>query len=141
MELAAGIERARGLVYLIRGSLFGRAPTCTVHSATYPDTLEEEYLQEIPPMETNKILAELRSERDRVDEAIAAVEALRSTGTPAARRGRPPKSASAPSVAQPTSKMTRGGRRVISVEGRKRIAEAARKRWAAQKKKANVKKA
>lgn len=85
-------------------------------------------------METRSILAELRAERDRVDKAIAALEALEGASAPAttARRGRPPKSASAPTVAQP--KPARDGRRVISQEGRKRIAEAARRRWAKQKK-------
>lgn len=42
-------------------------------------------------MDTNRILAELREERDRIDQAIAALEALNSTGRQ--RVGRPPRAA------------------------------------------------
>jgi len=39
-------------------------------------------------MDTNRILAELRAERDRIDRAISALEAVDSTGH--RRAGRPP---------------------------------------------------
>ena len=62
------------------------------------------------------ILAELKSERDRIDRAIAAVEAVNSTGHP--RAGRPPRAAAIP---------RRRGR--MSAAGRARIAAAQRARW------------
>jgi hypothetical protein len=68
-------------------------------------------------MDTAQIIAELRSERDRLDQAIAALEGL--AGAP----GRAV--ATMPSVAKPAA-----GRRRISAAGRKRIAEAAKRRWA-----------
>ena len=60
----------------------------------------------------NAILAAFKRERDRLDQAIAALEG---TGT----RGR---------------KLGRRGPRKISAEGRRRISEAMKKRWAAKKK-------
>ena len=65
-------------------------------------------------MDTNRILRELRAERDRIDRAIAAVEGLGSTG----RRtvGRPPRA------------MRK--RRTFSAATRARMAAAQRARWA-----------
>ena len=80
-------------------------------------------------MDTNQILADLRAERDHLDQAITAFELLDSTGSPAARRGRPPAV-----VAQLAPTQARGGHRHISAAGRRRIAEAARKMWARRKK-------
>lgn len=80
-------------------------------------------------MDTNKILVDLRAERDRIDHAISAIEGLQSTGDHAGRQAR--SSASALPTSAP-----RTGRRRISAEGRKRIAEAARKMWAKRRKKA-----
>lgn len=71
-------------------------------------------------MNTNQILSDLRSERDLLNQVITALEALGSTGVTAARRGRPPATAT-----QPTP-----GHRTMSAAGRKRISEAAKKRWA-----------
>ena len=71
-------------------------------------------------MDINRILAELRAERDRIDQAISALEAVKSTGGP--RVGRPPKGA---------RKMRRRGR--MSAAGRARIAAAQRARWAKAK--------
>lgn len=79
-------------------------------------------------MDSTSILAELRAERDRIDQAIAAIEGLNSTGNHTARRGRPPAI-----TAQAAPKQARVGRR-ISAAGRKRIAEAARAMWARRKK-------
>jgi hypothetical protein len=79
-------------------------------------------------MDTFRILADLRSERERIDRAISALESL--DGTPAqtatARRGRP-----AANADQPTAKS--GGRRRISAAGRARIAAAAKAMWARRK--------
>jgi len=74
-------------------------------------------------MDTNGILVELRAERDRIDQAISAIEAVNSTGR---RRGRPPGSTSAPKKHR---------RRRMSAAGRKQISQAAKQRWAAWRKK------
>jgi hypothetical protein len=77
------------------------------------------------------IISDLEQQRRAIDQAL---EALRQVGgQPAKRRGRPPgtKNSSEPK--------RRGGKRYISPEGKKRIADAARRRWAeirAAKKKA-----
>jgi hypothetical protein len=70
-------------------------------------------------MDTSKILSELRTERDRIIQALAALEAL-DTNTFAG--GRP-----AVTPARPGAK--KSGRH-ISPAGRARIAAAARARWA-----------
>ena len=64
-------------------------------------------------MNTQDIVAELRSQRARLDSAIAALEG--SVGA-VARRGRPAKAGNC--------------RRVMSAAARKRISEAMKKRWA-----------
>lgn len=75
-------------------------------------------------MDTRKILSELRAERDRIDKAIAALEALDTIAAPAARTSKPgPKPR---------------GRRQMSAEGRRRISEMMKKRWAERKKKARA---
>lgn len=74
-------------------------------------------------MDIRKIVSELRSERTRLDRAIAALEGL---SEPARRRGRPPKSKTA--APAPSKK-----RRTMSAAARKRIAAAMRKRWATWK--------
>jgi hypothetical protein len=71
-------------------------------------------------MDTRTILADLKAELNRLNQAIAALESLDGTApaiTPAA-------------IAAPK----RGGRRRMSAAGRKRISEAAKKRWAARRK-------
>jgi hypothetical protein len=74
-------------------------------------------------MDTKKILADLYAEKKRIDTAIAALEALSpATNSPQAAKA-PAKTSSKPSTKK----------RVLSPEGRKRIAEAAKKRWAKQK--------
>lgn len=81
-------------------------------------------------MDFDALLAQLRTEREMLEEAIIALERLaRGSGK---RRGRPPKWLSehmvgAPPEAEPKKK------RVISEEARKRMAEAQRKRWAAKR--------
>jgi len=68
-------------------------------------------------METNRILGELRAERDRIDRAISALEAVNSTGR--RRVGRPPKAA---------RKVRRRGR--MSAATRKKLSRLLKQRWA-----------
>jgi len=70
-----------------------------------------------------QIIAELTTERDRLDRAIAALNGI--SAQP--RRGRPPKNKHI--AARPKR------RRRLSAEGRKRISEAAKRRWAKRRQK------
>jgi hypothetical protein len=70
-------------------------------------------------MNTTKILAELKAERSRLDQAINALSAIATTNGIAA---------------EPVRRGRRGGRRRLSADARRRISEAAKKRWAALKK-------
>ena len=81
-------------------------------------------------MNLENILAELRSERARMDHAISALEGL--VGPFAPRRGRPPKSQAAPAARQK--------RRAMSAAARNRISEAMKQRWAKWKGKSAPKK-
>jgi hypothetical protein len=84
-------------------------------------------------MNISRILTELQAERERIEKAIAAIQALeKESAAPSAARapGRPPAAKKAP-----------GRKRRLSAEGRKRIAEAARRRWAAVHKAAAAKSA
>jgi hypothetical protein len=77
-------------------------------------------------MDIMKMLAELRAEREAIEESILALERIaRGQGK---RRGRPPAwmTGATPS-AEPR-------KRTFSPEQRARMAEAQRKRWAAKKK-------
>ena len=67
-------------------------------------------------MDTTRILAELRTERDRIDQAISAIEAVNSSGR---RRGRPPKVA---------RKARRRGR--MSAAARRKLSRLLKQRWA-----------
>jgi len=77
-------------------------------------------------MDTNRILTDLRAERERIDQAISAVEALNgnAVGNAAVLQRR-----SARRVTQPTNGRA-GARPGISAAGRKRISEAVKKMWA-----------
>ena len=68
-------------------------------------------------MDTNRILADLRAERDRIDQAISALEAVNS----AARQGvgRPPRAAAIP---------RRRGR--MSAAARRKLSRLLKQRWA-----------
>lgn len=80
-------------------------------------------------MEINKIVADLKKERDRLVRAITAlVGAGAATG---AKRGRKPGRKAAT-----TKRKRRGG---ISREGRKRLSELMKKRWAERRKKGMTK--
>ena len=70
-------------------------------------------------MEIQTLVSELKAERDRIDQAIAALEGLSSSAP--ARRGRPPKAKRASAA---------GKARTMSPAARKRISEAMKKRWA-----------
>ena len=64
-------------------------------------------------MNVENLLSQLRSELNRIEQAIAALEALAGGGRP--QRGRPPKAK---------------GARHMSAAARKRISEAMKQRWA-----------
>lgn len=65
-------------------------------------------------MDTQQIISELESERDRLDQAISALR-----GSGAGRRG---------------GGMGRRGRRKLSAASKRRISEMMKKRWAERKK-------
>ena len=60
-------------------------------------------------MDTNRILAELRAERDRIERAIAAIERLNLTGRHSG--GRPPRAATIP---RGRARMSAAARRKLS---------------------------
>jgi hypothetical protein len=72
-------------------------------------------------MDTAKFLADLRAQRDRIDNAITALEALSGTATTSAKTTT---KAALPATAPTTAK------RVISAEARQRMADAQKKRYA-----------
>ena len=72
-------------------------------------------------MNIDQILANLKSERDRLDRAIAALDGV---GRPGGR-GRPTKV---------PVRNRRGGARHMSAAARKRMSSMMKKRWAARKK-------
>jgi hypothetical protein len=76
-----------------------------------------------------QMLEELRSERQRLEEAILVIERLAAGG--ARRRGRPPKWMSKVTSVDGTE--TQPKKRSVSAAGRKRMAAAQKKRWAAKK--------
>ncbi len=78
-------------------------------------------------MDTNRILAELRAQRDRLDRAIAAIEGLHSTGR---RRGGRPAAVAAPK---------RRGRRRMSATARRKLSRLLKQRWAQGKMKPRAK--
>jgi hypothetical protein len=83
-------------------------------------------------MDTSKILTELRTERDRLTQAIAAIEALGGTAVSRQLAPKIPSKTAAPSTKHHAKK------RVIGAEARERMAEAQRKRWAGHKKAAKT---
>jgi hypothetical protein len=92
-------------------------------------------------MDAAQFLNDLRAERDRIDNAITALEALGGTVAPAKAAAK----AAAPAVVKsekPTPVAPAAGtKRVISPEGRQRMAEAQKKRYAKAKRAAVTKKA
>ena len=79
-------------------------------------------------MEIKRILADLRAERNRLDRAITALEALNG------RASRDTTERPTTTATQPATKQPHAGRRRMSAAGRKRISEAAKKMWAERKK-------
>ena len=84
-------------------------------------------------MEVQEIIAELRNETERLNKAIAALEDIR-TKQRAPKNQTPIKAAIGANI-RPSSmgKPTRGR---LTAEGRKRLSEAMKKRWAARRKSA-----
>jgi len=82
-------------------------------------------------MDILKMLAELRAERQQIEEGILALERL-AAGTRGKRRGRPPKWMSAAND-ETVAAATFSTKRTVSASARKRIAAAQKKRWAAKK--------
>jgi hypothetical protein len=80
-------------------------------------------------MDILKMLADFRVERQRIEEAIMALERL-AAGTRGKRRGRPPKWMS-DSGADVVGEVLK--KRTVSPAARKRMAAAQKKRWAARK--------
>src|SRR5271169_6684565 len=78
-------------------------------------------------MDIQTIVSDLKAERNRIDQAISALEGPTST---AHRRGRPPKGTT-----------TGGSHRRMSPAARKRISEAMKQRWAKWKGKSSPKQA
>jgi hypothetical protein len=83
-------------------------------------------------MDTVQILIDLRAQRERVDRAIAAVEALNGTGVLTAKAATKAATPEEPS-SKPTPSPVSSAKRVVSREGRQRMAEAQQKRWAKKK--------
>jgi hypothetical protein len=84
-------------------------------------------------MEFEKIVAHIDVEIARLQEARTLLAATSvSVAFSNARRGRPRQNSAAPATSKPTKKKKRN----LSPEGRARIAEAAKRRWAKQKAKA-----
>jgi len=82
-------------------------------------------------MEVTHLLAQIDAEIIRLQTAKAAIASI---GTEKPTRGRP-KGSKNSSIAAPTATPTPAkAKRKLSPEGRKRIAEAQKKRWAASKK-------
>ncbi len=79
-------------------------------------------------MDTNSILAELRAERDRLDRAIAAIEAVNSTGRRMVGRS-------------PRAEATQRRRGRISAAGRRKLSRLMKRRWAQGKMKPRAKQA
>ena len=82
-------------------------------------------------MDVQEIVAELKTERERLNQAIATLEDLGS-GQETVKSRTPVKTAPVGNMLQ-AGKRTRGG---MTAEGRKRLSEAMKKRWAARRKSA-----
>jgi hypothetical protein len=86
-------------------------------------------------MDVSKIIAEIDAQIVSLQTARAAIVSLNTAGAVAVKgkRGRPKGSTNAPKVAKK--------KRNLTPEGRKRIADAMKRRWAAQRKEAPKKEA
>jgi hypothetical protein len=70
-------------------------------------------------LDIDRIIADLKTERDQIDRAIKTLSALNSRSA-------------APAPAKPAARRKRGG---LTPEGRKRLSEAMKKRWAERRRK------
>lgn len=82
----------------------------------------------IAAMDLKTILAELDAEIARLQQAKALLSSENALVIAAVRRGRPNNAVASPAPAKSAKK-----KRNLSPEGRARIAEAVKRRWAAQK--------
>ena len=82
-------------------------------------------------MDIHRILAELRAEKERLEEAILTIERL-AAGHLGKRRGRPPKWMAGAKEAATLFEAPKK-RRKFSAATRKRMAEAQKKRWASRR--------
>jgi len=82
-------------------------------------------------MDIHRILEELRSEKERLEEAILTIERL-AAGSLGKRRGRPPKWLEGARAGGAPILETKKKRK-FSAATRKKMAEAQRKRWASRK--------
>jgi len=80
-------------------------------------------------MDIVKMLADLRAERQRLEEAVLVLERL-AAGTGGKRRGRPPKWMAAAKSESPGTKLKT---RRFSAATRRRMAAAQKRRWAARR--------
>ena len=78
-------------------------------------------------MEVTRILAEIDTQIEKLQKAREALVGIDGAEAPR-KRGRPRKAAAAPAETRP------GSKRQLSPEGRKRIADAMKRRWAERKK-------
>ena len=98
---------------------------------THPAARRDEIMQYWFAMDIHRILTDLRSERERLEEAILTIERL-AAGSLGKRRGRPPKWMASAKAAT-TALIAPKKKRRFSAATRKRMAEAQRKRWASRK--------
>ncbi len=80
-------------------------------------------------MDIDRIVVELRRERERLDKAISTLEGIdrASDGARAQRRTSPPRTITNTKAVRTAST---GGRRPLSAAARRRISEAQKRRWA-----------
>lgn len=83
-------------------------------------------------MDTSQILADLRAQRSRIDNAIAALEALNGT-KPLGNGHDLPAPLGKPAAALEAKQAGKAVRRTMSAAARKKIAAAQKARWAAKK--------
>ena len=82
-------------------------------------------------MNLDALLAQLRTEREMLEEAILALERIaQGTGR---RRGRPPKWLRSERAEPPVALTPAKKPRLVSITARKKMAAAQRKRWAAKR--------
>jgi hypothetical protein len=84
-----------------------------------------------PTMDILKMLAELRAQRDQLDEAILTLTRLAS-GSGTKRRGRPPAWLTA-AVEPATMEKPERPRKKFSAATRRKMAQSQKKRWAAKR--------